>query len=729
MLGAATGDGALGLTPFLAGLAELAILLLALGYGAVRVRALLLPGWHGAPARLVEIVLGSAAVIWTSEVFGLFGWFSEWTMLLALVAVGVVSGVVSTRLKSGQQRESAIELPAPGGRVVPKVLAVVVCAALAAAWMIPTLGSLAAGMDRADTLWYHMPLAARFVQTGSLVAVNQFDPTYFAGFYPANSEIFHAVGILFTGRDALSPLVNDGWLIVALLACWCIGRPYGRGPEALIGGSVGLGAQMMVEFEAGEALNDIVGVAFLLAAAAILVNAHATGRRPRLAAIGMAGLATGIATGTKLSFLAAALALTVGAIAISPSGGRRRAAFAWIVPMFLAAGLWYVRNLIVVGNPIPEVTSLGPISLPAPVRFYVLRPTFSIFHYWSDPTVWREWFAPGLHLNLGLLWPVTVIGLIAIALAGILRGREPAMRVLAGVALFGAVAYVFTPVSAAGLEGRPVAFDWNVRYLAHSIALAFAILPCLFFIRSSKRGSALVLAGLFALVAFTIGSLDQWHQGHVKGALAAAVAVGLAGLALIWLREQRLGWSTLRTPARVAVATTAGLLAATGLYAEQRHYMLHRFENTLPYQELDGALRWARGVHESRIAVAGYRGLLAQYGFYGSDLSNYVQWLGRPTAHDGFARIPTCSAWRRALNRGNYQYVVTTFDPFSLADVQGTPAELLWTRSDLAAKVVLKQGLVHVFRITRPMNPAACEGLRRLTPHERNGSELPSATD
>ena len=33
------------------------------------------------------------------------------------------------------------------------------CAVVAAAWMVPTLGSLAGGMDRADSLWYHMPLA------------------------------------------------------------------------------------------------------------------------------------------------------------------------------------------------------------------------------------------------------------------------------------------------------------------------------------------------------------------------------------------------------------------------------------------------------------------------------------------------------------------------------------------------------------------------------------------
>ena len=145
--------------------------------------------------------------------------------------------------------------------------------------MVPTLGSLAGGMDRADTLWYHMPLATRFVQSGDLGAIDYFDPIFFASFYPANSEVLHAVPLLAFGRDILSPLLNLGWLALGLLAAYCIGRPYGVGPQSLIGGAIALGAQNLVEFQAGEALNDIAGVAFVLAAVAILVNGYAAARR------------------------------------------------------------------------------------------------------------------------------------------------------------------------------------------------------------------------------------------------------------------------------------------------------------------------------------------------------------------------------------------------------------------------------------------------------------------
>ena len=108
-----------------------------------------------------------------------------------------------------------------------------------------------------------------------------------------------------------------------------------------------LGSQSLVEFQAGEALNDITGVAFILAAAAILVNGYAARGRgggavgaapatPRnvkrfasnipgtvagpdpdtpaagrdespssiSAALAVAGIAAGLAAGIKLSFLA-----------------------------------------------------------------------------------------------------------------------------------------------------------------------------------------------------------------------------------------------------------------------------------------------------------------------------------------------------------------------------------------------------------------------------------------
>ncbi|MEK6272833.1 MAG: hypothetical protein AABM42_09320 [Actinomycetota bacterium] len=726
---APAGERTLTVGAYLGGALELALVVAALAFGAHRVRILLLPGWSGAPARLAEVVLAVAGLIWVCEALGTFGGFEEGAVVGALAVAGLAAGLIATRLAAGRAVRPAAAPPTPATWGLAKVIAVLACAALAAAWMVPTLGTLAAGMDRADSLWYHMPLAARFVQTGYLGHIYFFDPIFLASFYPANSEVLHAVPILFFDRDSVSPLLNLGLLAMALLAAWSIGRPYGLGPQALIGASVALGSQSLVEFQAGEALNDITGVAFVLAAGALLVNGYAartagppasgtaaavTGRAINPAALAVAGVAAGLAAGTKLSFLAPVAALTVAVIVIAARTTRLRAAALWGIPMLAAGGYWYVRNLIAVGNPIPYIGSLGPISIPAPVRDFQLRPDFAVVHYWNDTEVWRNWFGPGLDDSFGTLWPLTMAVMIAVAVLAIWRGSEPILRALGAFVIVTAIAYVFTPLTAAGEEGQPISFVWNVRYLAPAVAVGLAILPCLPALRATPRRRAAVVGVLTVLLAFTVGSLVQWEQGHTKGAVAAAVLV-VAGSAALWVLRSRgaLGPAA-RTRVRVALAAAAlGAGVAAG-YAEQDHYLTHRYENTGQVQDLDEALRWSRDVRDARIAVGGIRAVFTQYPFYGTDLSNRVQWLGVRGPHDAYQRIPDCRQWRSAIDASGYTHVVTTFDPYLPGRMRNSP-EGRWTQSDPNVRIVLRDGPVRVFELRGPLDPAGCAGQRPLT--------------
>jgi hypothetical protein len=706
---------------YLLGLLELVALACALAFGACRVRALLLAGWSGAPARLAELVLAVAALVWVSEALGTIGAFTEYAVLGAGVAVGIGAGVIATRLACS--RPAGPAPPGPPAWSVAKLVAVLAVAAVVAGWMVPTLGTFAAGMDRADSLWYHMPLAARFVQTGYLGHIYFFDPVFLASFYPANSEVTHAVPILFFARDIVSPVMNLGWLAVGLLAAYCIGRPYGMGPQALVGGSIALGSQSLVEFQAGEALNDIVGVSAVLAAVAILINGYAAGRPPGplvtgreigTGALVVAGIAAGFAAGVKLSFLAPVAALTVGVILIAPAASRLRATVAFIVPMLVGGGYWYLRNLIAVGNPIPYIAHIGPISLPAPARDFQLRPDYAVVHYWNDTGVWSHWFAPGLHESFGTLWPATLIGMLATAAFAIWRGREPILRVLGAFAIVTAVAYVFTPLTAAGEEGEPISFVWNVRYLALAVAVGLAILPCLPAARATERRRVAVFAALCLVLAFTVGSLVQWQQGHAKGAVAAGVLVVVVAGAIAL--AHRLGWLGRRW-VRVAVGTAALAAIAVGGYAGERHYLEHRYENTGQAQDLASALRWTRDIRDARIAVGGIRGVFTQYPFDGTDLSNEVQWLGKRGPHDGYSRIPNCRQWREAVNAGGFTHVVTTFDPYLPGTLTDSP-EGLWTGSDPNAHLVLRDGPVRVFELRGPLDPAGCVGQKPLT-HEQ----------
>jgi hypothetical protein len=429
--------------------------------------------------------------------------------------------------------------------------------------------------------------------------------------------------------------------------------------------------------------------------------------------LAVAGIAAGLAAGTKLSFLAPVAALTVAVIVIAPRA-RLRAAALWGIPMLAAGGYWYARNLFAVGNPIPYVGSLGPISLPAPVRDFQLRPDFAVVHYWIDTDVWRDWLGPGLEESFGTLWPLTLGALIAVAVLAVWRGREPILRALGAFVAVTAIAYVFTPLTAAGEEGQPISFVWNVRYLAPAVAVGLAILPCLPELRATPRRRAAVLGGLTVLLAFTVASLVQWEQGHTKGAVAAAVVV-LAGGALFWLLRSR-GLLGPAAPRRIRAALAVLIIGAAVVagYAEQDHYLTHRYENTGQVQDLDDALRWSRDVRDARIAVGGIRGVFTQYPFYGTDLSNRVQWLGLRGEHDAYRRIPDCREWRRAINAGGYTHVVTTFDPYLPGEMGNSP-EGRWTQSDPNARIVLRDGPVRVFELLGPLDPAGCTGQRPLT--------------
>ena len=95
--------------------------------------------------------------------------------------------------------------------------------------------SLSTGMTGFDSTWYHGPFAAGFHQSGNTWDLHYIAPQFLAWFYPANAEIFHAVGMLAFDRDLLSPLLNLGWFIGCLFALWCIGRPSRR--RRLLGAS------------------------------------------------------------------------------------------------------------------------------------------------------------------------------------------------------------------------------------------------------------------------------------------------------------------------------------------------------------------------------------------------------------------------------------------------------------------------------------------------------------
>ncbi len=686
----------LGVGDYLLGTAELVAVALAAAAAGTRLRSRLLPGWSGPPAWLADLVLALALVLGIAELLGSFGAFRELPIVFAVVAVGIA---VRAWLRPGPGPRLGRQLPpAPPSGGIAKAAALLVVGLVIAHWSISVRVVLDSGITNFDSTWYHGPFAAQFAQGHSTSDFDFIAPQFLAWFYPANSELLHGVGILAFGRDNLSPLLNAGWLAGTLLAAWCIGRPYGVGPLSLIGAAVVLDAGLLAD-QAGSMRNDMPAIFFLTAAVAVAINARASDRDPwpSPGALIVAGLAAGLAAGVKLNYLVPAAGLALGLIVFSAPGTRRRASAAVGLPLLAGCGYWYLRNLVQAGNPFPWVKSLGPVNLPAPDQALGGRRQESVLGYLFDGSTWRHWFLPGLHGTIGWLWPL-VVGLAALGLVVCLsRRHDPLLRVLGAVGLLTGLAWLASPASAAGPSGMPLSFESGLRYLAPALILGLALLPVA---AGASRGprSAALLALLLVALAFADASGAPWYSGYVAGAIAIGVA---AALVATLLGSGRL--RALPGPALGALAAGIVLLAVGAGWIEQRRYLDHRYANPdFATPGLDAAFKWARGLHDQRIATTATR----QYPLWGTELSNRVQFPGLHRSHAGFVRASTCEQWRRQLDAGNYDYVVVSLDRVE-PDGRSFPREARWTR-DRNAKVVLKRRPTVVFRLNGPLALSRC---------------------
>jgi hypothetical protein len=528
---------------------------------------------------------------------------------------------------------------------------------------------LSTGMTGFDSTWYHGPFAAGFFQSGDTWSLHLIAPQFLAWFYPANSEVLHAVGMAVFHRDLLSPLLNLGWFVGCLMTGWCIGRPYKVAPVSLALTAVALSLPALSD-QAGEARNDIVGIFFLLAAVAIVLNAWGARREGArglsTGALVVVGLAAGLAAGTKLNFLLSAVVLVAGLVVVAPSGGRWKAFAAAGLAALAGGGYWYLRNLAHAGNPLPWIRHLGPITLPAPEQALGGREGHSVLSYLTDSSIWSDWFLPGLHHGLSFFWPL----LGALALAGLLlslgRRADPLLRIAGLVGLAAAFAWLIAPTSASGPSGTPQGFESGLRYLAPALVLGLALLP------ATPRLRERLIHLLSSLLVPDSGTKREVSPGvGRRGVLVAGVALAL-------------------------------LAVAIG-YPVQRHYLEDRYADpSFTTPGLNAAFKWAQGISGARIATTSTR----QYPLYGRDLSNHVDYIGIEQPHGGFTAPSNCRTWRRLLNAGNYDYVVASRD--RIEPHQPTyPATARWTEAP-GATVVLRKPPTVVLKLRTPLDPSAC---------------------
>jgi hypothetical protein len=739
---------------YLFGVIGLAAVAIPMAMAGVRLRRRLLPGWEAAPARLAETVLGVAVLTILLQLLGAFGILVPAVLIPAalLAGLGLYYGVRDAFLpyigESASSTAPTVDRPpAPAIPLPQTLLALAAAVFVAAHWATGLQDVWERGMLTFDTLWYHGPFAARIAETGSVWGMHFTDPLYLNWFYPQNSELLHGAGIVLFDRDIFSPFVNLAWLGVALLAGWCIGRPYGVAPLSLVAVCIAMDTGPMVPREAGTPATDTVPVAMLLAAVAILINAwairsrgaalegaHGTATEPQngvggsgavpMGALLIAGLAIGIALGSKLTVWGVTAAFAIGVPFLGPRELRWKALWVFLGGVAAVSAFWFLRNLIHSGNPLPWIREIGPIDLPGPNRGLEGRDDFTVAHYiFVDPStsLWSQYFLKPIENLLGPLWFLILGGAAGGAILAIWRPRSAAVRLAGVLTIVAAIAYLFTPLTAAGPEGQPLAFGINLRYLIPGFALGLALLPLEPRLVPERFRVALLVGGLIALY-FTSRNSDAnvaWEGAFASvpwavliGLVMVGAPIGLAALA------RRSG----AVAAGVGVVLTVAI-AAVG-WARQDDYLDHRYTQTEDFRfQLDDPVRWAKPTSDLRIGVAGTSGAYNQYGFYGDDLTNNVQYVGRHLPEADFRAIESCPAFRAAVNDGDYDYLVTTpaLDLNDPSRARPSP-ERGWVSGDPAVTEILRAGRVAVFRIDGELSPGGCAPNRRTGQGQPGGS-------
>lgn len=668
------------------GVALLAIIVTALAVGARAVRRRFVPELDGPTALLGDAILTISALVVLAEALGVVGLFEAAPLVVGAVALGVggvavgrrgaaaASGAAGARGAPQEGGAGAASGAAAAGRGALLWISVAGAASVFAAWVRRTLVSLDFGVGGVDSLWYHLPFAARFAQEGSVTAVPYVDLEFLTAFYPANIELLHGAGFVLFGTAALAPLLSLAFLALGLLAGWCAGRPFGAAPATLLATALAFGVPAMVDTQAGEAKNDVAALAFLLAAAALLLAT-----KPRPATLALAGAAAGLALGTKLSLLAPFAALLAVAVWIG-----RRHAVAFAAAAGVTGGFWYLRNLLATGNPLPW---LGPLPQPAEARSEATATALA--DYLFDGDAWSTHFLPALDDVLGPAWPVAAALAAAGIVVALVRGPR-VLRALAVVAIVAAVAYVVTPSSAAGPEGRPVGFGLNVRYVLPAVLLGLCLLP-LALRRASGAAGVAVLAVLLAITQLVPDTI--WAFEHRRKALALLV-IGLLGAAVV---------SRMRRPTLALVALAA--IGVAALWPLERDFLRQQYTATLsPYTSwkafgMTPVYAWAETQRGARIAVTGTTGGFFQFPLHGRELQNEVRLLGDHGPRGSFTPLRGCGPLRSAL-QGHTHVVVTPhldiWDPYRPL----AAPELACIRMT-GAREVLTSGAIHVFELRR----------------------------
>ncbi len=326
-----------------------------------------------------------------------------------------------------------------------------------------------------DALSYHAPLAVYFWRDGDLAAQLLRTPWAWALAHPGAAELWFGLLRLAAGEGVAS-LGQLPFALLGAAAVYAFALRAGGGRGAARLGAAAFLVAPIVVLQTGVQVNDLAAGALLMTSMALAAAPMAAWSGYRLAAV---GLALGLAVTTKLAALPAVIA--VAAYVIVVSRRRPRTLVPAVLAGLIAVAPWWIRNLVLYGNPI------YPAALPLLGRGFVV----------GDFVRKDSWFVPS-----PLAWPVYPL-------------VEPHSDMSGFGALFAAVALVGLAVAV--IRRRRVG-----PLLLYGVTVVVA-LPAWWLLTQHEPRLLLGLFGLgFAFVGRALGAVARERRRLAVAVIAAA---------------------------------------------------------------------------------------------------------------------------------------------------------------------------------------------------------------
>ena len=641
------------------------------------------------------ITLFLAQIVFVQTMLGVLDRLNIWNVLIVLVCIFVLSLLILWKrfhlsvLELSEEIRSSTSLM----KRKPHIMGIIIFVVWVGLSLFIT--ALAEPSTLPDTLSYHLPMPASWLQSSSLKVSYIPRADVPNSYFPGNGELLYLWMLAPFHNDLLIRLVNlFMWLILGV-GLFSLSRRFGASGEASFAASLLFLFTPTVLAQTTETSLDMANAAVFMLALGHLMDFGSVKEAPhRLEAVVLFALSCGLFLGIKYS--APVYLLLLLGVFLAYGGWQLQKLKSSILSILnyiglvslgtiLLGGFWYIRNWILTGSP------MYPLSLSLS-KFLNSSNELEHFSYRFNQLWWQLGTIPlsdlvqGTLQALGFLYPVMSIISVVVLIKYFIEKRfdhsddldhnHPDMRQLfALIALIGGsfIVYLHTPYSV--MRYSP---DEPINSFILAVGMRLGMIPLALFAVIIALGTSLtfnlsrifwLILGLFMLQSL-FASFDRsllWGRPISSNHSLAAGIILATSLYVIGRFWKSLSLFIHWSPAFISVGILICLLMGGILYQVKEYREQYRFH---VYRRVYGdvALAWqwvSQNFDQANIAFTGFN---QSYPLFGLHLQNYVRYVNiRGELDDRFHNLEYRAyreggdyyTWLRNLKEWHAEYLVS----------------------------------------------------------------------